>query len=156
MDVDGERLSAAVLVAASGIWMGGLLTVPIIAVTSKRLIEPAARADLFVAFGRPFAVIMGVVLTISLIASLTLATSSGSRLAPWTLGLVVALLVVTAVGIVQARKMSGLRRAAAKASNSALLGDLRRNTIMATALRSLIGLLSVALLVSAAWLGSTS
>lgn len=148
-----ESTLAAVLLAAGGMWLGGLLTVPLLATTTSRLVAPAVRAEFFVVFGRRFAMLMGAVLALALLAAGTLVTIRSEPLTYGALALVVALLVSTAVGIAQARRMSGLRRAAARegagGEGSAGGRGLRRNAVVANALRAFIGLLSVALMVIA-------
>lgn len=147
MGLDGERVQAALLLAASAAWLGGLLTVPLLAATTRRLVAAEARADLFVAFGRRFAVLMGVLLTIALAAVGALAASGADPLTATALGLAAALLLMTAVGMVQARRMSRLRRAAAGGRGDEADSKLRRNAAVATVLRSSIGLVSLALVV---------
>lgn len=146
-----ERLWAALLVAASGLWLGGLLTVPLLATTTSRLVAANVRTEFFVLFGRRFAVLMGVELALALLAGIRLVALRSEPLTQGALALVVGLLVSTSIGIAQARRMSALRRAAAGTTAS---GDsdvsrdvLRRNAGVATALRSFIGLVSVALLI---------
>ena len=135
---------AAVFLAASGMWLGGLLTVPIMATSTSRHVAASDRAALFVSFGRAFAVFMGVVLLAALVTSGQLVAAGGVRHAGAALVLTVALLVVTGVGIAQARAMSVMRRKALAAAGSVDDSRLRSNAAAATALRSLIGVLSVA------------
>ena len=153
MSFDSESTLAALLLAASGMWLGGVLTVPLLATTTSRLIAPAVRTEFFVVFGRRFAMLMGAVLALALLASGALVTIRSEPLTFGALALVVGLLVSTAVGIVQARRMSGLRRAAAGdgagGEGSVSDRDLRRNAAVANALRSFIGLVSLALMVIA-------
>ncbi|HET8985534.1 MAG TPA: hypothetical protein VFN03_07225, partial [Trueperaceae bacterium] len=153
MDIDGATVWSTLLVAASGIWLGALLTVPLLASATSRTVAPAERTELFVVFGRRFAVLMGAVLALALLASGMLVTIRSEPLTVGALALVVGLLVATAVGIAQARRMSGLRRAAAVdgagGGGSVSDRDVRRNAAVATALRGFIGLLSVAILVMA-------
>jgi len=134
---------AAVFLAASGMWLGGLLIVPLLALATTRHVAPSDRAALFVSFGRTFAVFMGVVLLAALVTSAVLVAGGvdGARAA---LALTVALLVVTGVGIAQARAMSVMRRRALAEPGSVDENRLRSNGAAATALRSLIGVLSAA------------
>ena len=135
---------AAVFLAASGMWLGGLLTVPLVALATTRHVAPADRAALFVSFGRTFAVFMGVVLLAALVTSALLVAAGAVVGAAAALALTVALFVVTGVGIAQARAMSLMRRRALTEPGSLDEARLRSNAAAATALRSLIGVLSAA------------
>lgn len=136
------------LLAASGVWLGGLQTVPLLASTTARLFAPDVRSRLFVAFGRRFAVLMAVALAVAMVAAAMVVRSSDATRGVGAAVLVGALLVTTTIGVMQARRMSRLRLAVG-AGDELAAKELRRNAGVATALRSLIGLLSVALLVVA-------
>lgn len=149
MVIESARLLAGLCVAASGMWLGGLLTVPILALTSARLVDPTTRTDLFVTFGRRFAVLMGVILAVAIVAASRLVAVTHDPMATAVLALSLTLLATTAVGIMQARRMSSLRRSAAKDDSAARDQDVHRNASVALALRTTIGLVSVAQLVMA-------
>mgnify|MGYP001329874426 CR=1 FL=1 len=149
MVIDPVRLLAGLCVAGSGMWLGGLLTVPILALTSARLIDPATRTALFVAFGRGFAVLMGVVLAVVIVAASRLDVMSDDPMATGVLALSLTLLATTSVGVLQARRMSRLRRSVARDGSADGDQDVHRNATVALALRTTIGLISVAQLVMA-------
>jgi len=96
---------------------------------------------------------MGAVLALALLASAAVVAKRSEPLTMSAAALVVGLLVATAVGMAQARRMSGLRRAAAAmpagGAGSVHDLDLRRNVVAANALSSFIGHLSTALVVVA-------
>jgi hypothetical protein len=143
MALDGIRMLAVVLAIGSGVWVGGLVTVVILAVASRTTVAAVDRVALFRVFGKRFAVFMGVVALFVVPPALVLATVEPTPLTASTLVLALGLLLVTAIGILQARRMSALRRA--DASGSGDPAGLRRNAAGALALRSLIGLAALAL-----------
>lgn len=148
MDLDGVRMLAVTLAIGSGVWVGGVATVVIVSATSRRTVAPADRVALFRTFGNRFAVFASVVALVMVVPALALAVIAPTPLTASTLLVAIALLVVTAIGILQARRMSALRSAAASGANDP--DGTRRNAATAMALRSLIGLVSLALPVLAA------
>jgi len=156
MVVDSERLWAGLYLAATGVWFGGLVTIPILAATTARLVDPATRTELFVVFGRKFAVVMGVLLAAALLAGAALMGVSDDALTVGAFALAVSLLVMTAVGVLQARRLSSLRRIAGRAGSGVALDDVHRNATVALALRSAIAVVSLAQLCVAVVLVGTS
>ncbi len=147
MDLDGVRALAVVLAIASGVWVGGIVTVAIVAASSSTTISAPDRVSLFRLFGRRFAVFMGVAALFVVFPALVLAVVEPIPLTASTLVLSLGLLLVTAIGTFQARRMSALRAAAVSGD-----GDpawIRRSAAVALVLRSLIGIASLALLVMA-------
>lgn len=142
---DAVRMLSAVLVLGVGVWAGGFMTVPVLSAATRRTLDPAARVELFAAFGRRFAVVMGIAALVVVVAATGLAVAVPHPLTAWTLALALAVPALTAIGIVQARRMSALRRSAATGDGDP--GQVRRNAAVALVLRSLIGLLSLALIV---------
>lgn len=147
MVLDGIRMLAVILAAGSGIWVGGVVTVTIVSATSSTTVAAADRVALFRAFGTRFAIFAGVVALVMVAAALALAAIDPAPLTASALAVTLALLLVTAVGIVQARRMSALRSAAGSSAAGSGADDparIRRNAVVAVTLRSLIGLVSLA------------
>ena len=143
MDLDGARMLAAILAVGSGVWAGGLVSVVILALVSRSTVSGADRVGLFRAFGKWFAIFMGAAALLVVPPALVLAVVEPTPLTASALVLALGLLLIVAVGIVQARRMSALRGTAA--SDGGDPARIRRNAAIALALRSLIGLLMLAL-----------
>lgn len=143
MDLDGARMLAAILAIGSGVWAGGLVSVVILALVSRSTVSGADRVGLFRAFGKWFAIFMGAAALLVVPPALVLAVVEPTPLTASALVLALGLLLIVAVGIVQARRMSALRGTAA--SDGGDPARIRRNAAIALALRSLIGLLMLAL-----------
>lgn len=144
-----DALLTGLLIFATAIWLGGLFTIAIVARVATRTLDPAARVAFFRGLGRSY----GIVGT----AALVLAYGTGAALAqghPWDTSMVAtavvaAMLAATlAGGVVQARRMTRLRRRALdQPADTTLSTRVRRGALRAGVLRGLIGVLSLALLV---------
>ena len=156
MTPDGGRLLAAILAIGAGVWVGGLLTVIIVSASSRKMIAAADRVALFRDFGRRFAVFMGVTALVVVAPALVLASTESGPLTMTVLLLALGLLVGTAVGILQARRMSGLRTASTDPASAADTGRLRRNATAAATLRAILVVGYLALLVLATLLAATA
>jgi uncharacterized membrane protein len=142
-----DAVLTGVLILATSLWLGGLVAIAVVARVAARTLDPAARIAFFRALGRFY----GVVGT----AALLVAYATGAALLrdqPWgtasTVTVVVAAaLAVTLAGMVQARRMTRLRRRMLEVGGDAVLTTrVRRGALGAHALRGLIGVLSLALL----------
>jgi hypothetical protein len=137
-----------VLVLATSIWVGGLVTIAVVARVTSRTLTAAERVHFFRDLGRTYGPVGGAALLTALGAGATLVVDQPLD------GLIVAgsvvagaLMVTTAVGVAQARRMTQLRlRAAVSAGDPRMRQIVRRGAIRAAVLRLLIGALSVVLL----------
>jgi hypothetical protein len=137
-----------VLVLATSIWVGGLATIAVVARVASRTLTAAERVHFFRGLGRTYGPVGGAALLTALGAGATLVVDQPLD------GLIVAgsvvagaLMVTTAVGVAQARRMTQLRlRAAVSAGDPRMRQIVRRGAIRAAVLRLLIGALSVVLL----------
>ncbi|MBB5632441.1 uncharacterized membrane protein (DUF441 family) [Cryobacterium mesophilum] len=143
MDFDGVRMLAVLLAIGSGVWVGGVVTVAIVSSSTQTTVAAADRIALFRVFGRRFASFVAATAVLVVLPALALATLEPAPITWGILVLAVGLLPVIAVGIVQARRMTSLRSAAASGGGDP--GRLRRNAAVARVLRSLIGLMSLGL-----------
>jgi hypothetical protein len=145
-------LIAVELVAAS-IWVGGLVAIFVVARAATATLEPERRIEFFRALGRTYGIVGGLALIVAIGGGAALLVGH-----PWEWRLVVTaalasvLLTVTAAGVIQARRMTRLRRRAL--SEPALEEPVRRAAVAAGALRGAIGLTTLALVVFAAALAS--
>jgi uncharacterized membrane protein len=142
----------AVELMASSIWVGGLVAIFVVALAASVTLDAPARIEFFRALGRRYGIVGG--------GALLVAIGSGAGLLadhPWEWRLIVTavlasnLLLVTATGIWQARRMTRLRRRALCDPRPALEESVRRGALAAHMLRGAIGLttLALVLLVSA-------
>lgn len=139
---------AGVLILATAVWIGGFVAIVVVARAARRALGPAERVAFFRALGRTY----GVVGT----GALVVALGTGASLVygrPWDGALVAAVVVAAALvatlaaGVVQARRMTRLRRDALRHPGDApLAARVRRRARAAAALRAMIGGLSLALL----------
>ncbi|WP_301174484.1 hypothetical protein [Actinomadura geliboluensis] len=144
-----EVVLACVLVLASAVWVGGFVAIGVVARVSVRTLGPGDRVAFFRALGRLY---LGVGT-----GALVLALGSGAALVAdrsWdgtltaTAVLAAALVAALAFGVLQARRMTRLRRdALAHPDDASLAARVRGGARNAGLLRASIGLLSVALVV---------
>jgi len=145
-----------VLITAAAVWVGGLVAIAVVARVAGRALEPAARVSFFRGLGRSYGVVGTGALAVAYGtgASLVYGRSWDGRLTA-TAVVATALVVVTGLGIAQARRMSRLRRLALDQPDDRELVDrVRRGARRAGALRALIALLSFALLALGVLLGT--
>jgi hypothetical protein len=143
----------AVELVASSIWVGGLVAIFVVARAATATLEPERRIEFFRALGRTYGIVGGLALLVAIGCGAALLAGH-----PWewrqvvTAALASILLPVTIAGIIQARRMTRLRRRAL--SEPALEEPVRRAAVAAGALRGAIGLTTLALVVFAAALAS--
>ena len=145
-----------VLIAATAVWVGGLVAIAVVAQVAQRTLQPAARVSLFRGLGRCYGIIGTGALAVAYGtgASLVWGCSWNGQLTA-TAVVAAALIAVTGIGIAQARKMSRLRRQALDhPSDRELDSRVQRGAGRAAALRALIALLSFALLALGVLLGT--
>lgn len=141
-----------VLLLAAAIWVGGFVALVVVARVARRALEPTARVVFFRMLGRRYGVVGSLALLVGLATGAVLLTGR-----PWN-GLLVAIVTVagllvvgTVVGVVQARRMTRLRRDALRdPDDAALAGRVRRVARRAALLRASIGGSSLALIALAA------
>ncbi len=133
------------LVLGAAIWVGGFATIIVLSRASRAVLQQADRVALFRAFGRGY-------LPVAIVAMVLIIVPGGVLLAerPWD-GLATTLVILaactaaaTAIGVVQARAMTRLRKAALDAPDS-LDQRVRRGAQRAMVLRAAIGVLTVAM-----------
>lgn len=134
---------ATIFAMAAGVWVGGLVTVTLVVVSSRTM--GSGRVALFRSFGRKFAVFFGVNALIVVAPSVILAVSEPRPLATAAALLAIVLLLATAIGILQARRMTALRSAQDAGSTTETL--VRRQGTIAAIIRTALVIGYVALLV---------
>jgi hypothetical protein len=121
---------------AGAVWVGSLAALPVVARTARQTLEPQMQVTFFRALGRRYGVVGG--------GALVLAIATGAALLRdqrWTASLTVlvvltaALVLTTALGVRQARRVNRLReRGAATLSQQARRAGMLRATIAALTL----------------------
>jgi hypothetical protein len=137
-----------VLVLATSIWVGGLVAIAVVARVASRTLTPVERVHFFRGLGRTYGPVGGVALVTGLVTGAALVVDQpmdGALVAgAWVAS---ALVVTTAVGVAQARRMTQLRLwAAANSEDPRVCRVVRHGASRAALLRLLIGALSIALL----------
>jgi len=145
----GETALRIVLVLAASVWVGGLVTLAVVARVASRTVGAADRVAFFRSLGRSYGAVGGLALAGALVAGALLVVDR-----PWsgllaTTGAVAAsLVIVTVAGVTQARRMTRLRqRAVSEPSTPRLRLELHRGSVTAAMLRGVIAALTVALVV---------
>ncbi|TWP36053.1 hypothetical protein [Leekyejoonella antrihumi] len=133
---------------SSAIWVGGYVAIAVVARVAVTTLNAPAKVAFFRALGRTYGVVASVALVVMLGTGAGLMTQihwGGTAYA--TAGLAVLLVVVTVVGVAQARRMTRLRRALLdRPTDEALAARIDRDARAAAWLRALIGLLTLVLI----------
>jgi hypothetical protein len=143
-----EASLAIVLVLATAVWIGGLVTIFVVARVAHATLRPGERVAFFRGLGRAYGPVGGVALMAALATGAVLAAQYrwDSQLTASTV-MAAGLVTVTVTGIAQARRMTRLRRDALRDPDCAdLAAKVRRGARNAAILRAAIAVLSLALL----------
>jgi hypothetical protein len=134
--------------AAVSVWLGGFVTIALVARVVRSVLPMPAQVGFFLALGRVYGVVAGLALGIALLTGGALLLRRGwDEWATVAVLLALALVLATGAGVVQARGMTRLRQQALREpQDPALTAHIERNARRALVLRALIGVLTVALL----------
>jgi uncharacterized membrane protein len=137
-----------IFVLAAAIWIGGYVAIAVVARVAGRTLPPAERIAFFRGLGRSYGVVGGLALLVALgTGAALLAGRTWSVTLTMTALAAAALVVVTVLGVVQARRMTRLRRALLSRPNDPLVaGQVRAGARHASLLRAAIGALSLSVL----------
>jgi hypothetical protein len=143
------------LVAVS-VWLGGFVTIAVVARVVRSELPMAAQVEFFRALGRAYGVVAGLALGVALLTGGALLLRRGwDERAAVAVLLAFALVLATGAGVVQARGMTRLRqRALREPRHPALTAHIERNARRALVLRALIGAITLTLLVLGAALAT--
>ncbi len=151
MSATVQVVLAGLLVLSASIWVGGLVTIAVVARAASGTLTAADRVAFFRALGRSYGIVGGCALVVAL------GTGAGLLAGrQWDAALIVAaavaaaLVVVTAVGVLQARRMTRLRQTALDGRDPELARRVYRGARRAAVLRGCIALLTLALVAVAA------
>jgi len=149
-----EAIALAVLILATSVWVGGYVAIIVVARSATRVLDAPTRVEFFRSLGRMYFWVGAPALIIALVAGGVLArdlTEDGLFAAIVVIALV--LLACFAVAVLQARRMTRLRRSLMTASTDANLSSrVARGARAAGVLRGVLGLLSLALVILGAFL----
>jgi uncharacterized membrane protein len=150
--VSGSSLLAFVVLLAASIWIGGFVTLVVVARIARRHLEPADRVEFFRALGRSWGVVSGGALLVVLAGGVVLLNDHGwDGTAVAAMVLAGCVVLATAAGVVQARGITRLRRrAVGDPGDQTMRHRVRRGARRAAVLRAAIGVLSLATLYLAA------
>ncbi|HKN94583.1 MAG TPA: hypothetical protein VJU60_09640 [Thermoleophilaceae bacterium] len=124
---------------AAAVWVGSLAALAVVTRTARQVLDPPAQLAFFRALGRRYALVGGGALAVALATGAALV--SGER---WTaelttlVALTVALVLATAAGVRQARRVNRLRARQAEWSRAARTAGLLRAAIAAFTLAIVI------------------
>jgi uncharacterized membrane protein len=146
-------LVAVELIAAS-IWVGGMVCIAIVAKAARDVLDESSQVAFFRAVGRRYGMVGTASLLIAIAAGLALSwpPSSWSRTIDAAVVLAGVLVVATIAGMMQAREMTALRRKLiAHPGDSSTALALRRGRLLANAIRGLMALMTLAIVILAAF-----
>lgn len=143
-----RALLGGVVVLSGAVWVGGFVVLVIVDQVARRTIDPAERTAFFQMLGRVYGLVGGLALALGLASGAFLVYDRRwDAVLTLTAVAAVGLVAATVIGVAQARRMTRLRRGALEhPDDTALAGRVRRGTRTAGILRSLIGVVSLALL----------
>jgi len=146
-------LVAVELIAAS-IWVGGMVCIAIVAKAARGVLDESSQVAFFRAVGRRYGMVGTASLLIAIAAGLALSwpPSSWSRTIDAAAVLAGVLVVATIAGMMQARAMTALRRKLiANPRDSSTAVALRRGRLLANGIRGLLALMTLAIVILAAF-----
>jgi uncharacterized membrane protein len=151
-----EAVTLAVLILATSIWVGGYVAIAVVARTATATLNPADRVAFFRALGRTYLRVGLTALVVALATGAVLLRGHDwDALLSVTAAVAAVLVASLAVAVVQARRMTALRRELLSSPDDATVAARVRHGARAAAmLRGVLGLLSVTLVILGAFLAT--
>ena len=143
----------AVEILSASVWIGSLVCLAVISQVARKVLEGPAQVTFFRAVGRRYAFVGTGSLLVAICMGLVMAWPPTTWSATIDTAVVLAgfLVLATAVGMAQARRMGTLRRrAVASPDDRAARASVRRGRRLATSLRLLMAAGTLAIVVLAA------
>jgi len=147
---DGRTALIAIELVAASIWVGSLVCLALVSNVARRVLDGPSRVAFFRGIGRLYGIVgtASLVIAIVLGAALAWPLSERSGAVAAALVLSVALLIITGVGMAQARRMTDLRLLALREpGNPTAVRAVSQGATLAVALRGSIGLVTLAIVV---------
>lgn len=155
MSQTAQALVLAVFVLATSVWVGGYVALAVVARSARATLDPAGRVLFFRSLGRSYLRVGLSALVISLATgAVLLRNHDWDALLIVTTVVAAVLVVLLAVAIAQARKMSLLRGRALEVADDRLAAQVSRSGRNAGILRVALGLLTLTLVVLGAFLAT--
>lgn len=137
-------LLSALLVISGSIWLGGAVSIFVVAGSTRAILNVPDRVTFFRDLGRRWGIIGTMALLLADACGLVLLLAAPwTALSTWLVIVGVVLILMLGLGIVQARRISRMRHALAVAPDAELAARIARGEPTATALRIALVLLSV-------------
>lgn len=156
MSHTADALTLAVFVLATSVWVGGYVAIAVVARAASATLDAAARVAFFRSLGRSYLWVGLPALILALVTGGILAR--GLEWEPLLVATVIAaavLLASFAVAVVQARRMTRLRRRLLDSPDEEWLSTrVRSGARAAGSLRAVLGVLSLALVVLGSFLAT--
>lgn len=134
---------------AASVWIGSLICLAVVSSAARSALDPAAQVTFFRALGRRYGIVGDVALAVAIGVGLAMLwpPSAWGRLQDTAVALAGLVVIVTALGIRQARSMTRLRRRHLEdPGNDELTQRVRRGAKAALMFRGVIGVVSLATL----------
>src|SRR5699024_3017666 len=143
-----ESTLVGLLVFAAAVWIGGFVSLIIVARVTSRILASSDRVAFFRTLGRFYGIVAGSALVLGLVTgAILLFAQQWTMLSTVIVVVASGIVVTTLLGVAQARGMTRLRRRALAAQDDPqLVQRIRRGARSARVLRALLGMLSLALL----------
>lgn len=152
----GRTILITVEILTASIWVGSLVCLALVSRVAGRVLDGPSRVALFRGVGRLYGMVGAACLVVAIVVGVAIAwpLSGGSEVAVFVLS--IALVAVTAAGMVQARRMTARRRYALEVPQDAVAaGAIRRGAAFAGVLRGSIAVLTLVIVVLSAHLLAT-
>lgn len=139
------------LLISAAVWLGGFVCLALVARSTTATLQRQDRVAFFTHFGRRFGIVATIALVVALVTGGVLLAAAPWNAVSTVLVLAAAVLVVVlAVGVAQARRMTRLRRASIAAPEDHALGRrVAAGGRRASVLRAGIGVISLLIFVLA-------
>jgi hypothetical protein len=140
----------AVHLLALSVWVGSFVTIAVVSRVSARVLDARGRVALFASVGRTYATVGPTALVVALITGVITAGAPARWSGATTVAVVVtlALVLISVAGMLQAHRMTGLRRALASDPTApGAAAAVSRGASVAMVLRAAIGLFTLVAIV---------
>lgn len=149
MSDTAQTILLGVFTLATSIWVGGYIAIAVVAHVAARALPPAERVAFFRSLGRTYGILGSAALVVALgTGGALLSDRRWDAMLTAAVAVAAALVMLTVAGMAQARRMTRLRRSSLQLPDGLqLAAKVTRGAHTASALRALIGLLSLTLVV---------
>ncbi len=146
----GRTLLITIEILAASIWIGSMVSLVVVSNISKRVLEPSSRVQLFRGVGRAYGIVGSCALLIAIAAGVAIAGAPSNWTRPTTAAVVLSmvLVILTAIGVAQARRMTVVRRRALASPGDTDAADaMRRGAKLAAIVRTTMGICTLVIVV---------